>query len=120
MFTYSCLIRTNSEELRDKLRALGYSICPCASESGSWDGLYTHAGVVHALSIGEHPNCIDCFEKEELFLAIAAIRDDSDADQYYTDGTLWEKSIHNEPSYYMKLHGWKATPKELLRYIAGL
>lgn len=120
MFTHSCFIRTNSQELRDKLYALGYSICPCASGLGSNDGLYTHNGVVHALSIGAPPHSIDCFEQESLFLAIAAIRDDSDADQYFTDGTLLEKSIYNEPSEYMKRNGRKATPKELLKYIAGL
>ena len=119
MFTHSCLIRTNSEELRDKLYALGYNICTCALSSES-DGLYTYNGVVHDLSIGAPPNCIDCFEQEALFLAIAAIRDDSDADQYYTDGILWEKSIHNEPSEYMKRNGWKATPKELLKYMVGI
>lgn len=120
MFTHSCLIRTNSQELRDKLYALGYNICPCASGLESNDGLYTEHGVVHALSVGAPPNCIDCFEHESLFLAIAAIRDDSDADQYFTDGTLWEKTIYNEPSKYMKLNGRKATPKELLKYMIGL
>lgn len=33
---------------------------------------------------------IDCGTNEELFLAIAALRDDTDENQWFTDGYHWE------------------------------
>ena len=121
MFTHRCFIRKNTEELRDKLHSLGYVICTCATMDSLSDGLYTFNGVVHSLFDDSNPNdSVDCLDNEELFLAVAAVRDDSEADQYYTDGRIWEKSIHNEPSEYMKRNGRKATPNELLKYMIGL
>jgi len=34
---------------------------------------------------------IDCGTNEALFLAIAALRDDTDKNQWFTDGNLWFK-----------------------------
>lgn len=36
-------------------------------------------------------NGIDCGTNEELFLALAALRDDIDKNQWFTDGDLWFK-----------------------------
>ena len=68
---------------------------------------------------------IDCGENEKLFLALAALRNDTDIHQYFTDGTKWVISdIHSlfelkeyfeEVGFnYSKTH--KATVEELINH----
>lgn len=57
---------------------------------------------------------IDCGTNEELFLAIAALRNDTDKCQWFTDGDLWFKcgdEVRNEGR---KIH--KATVNELIEH----
>jgi hypothetical protein len=69
---------------------------------------------------------IDCGTNEKLFLAIAALRDDSDYMQWFTDGKTWKVSDwRNAKSHF---HDWyryfgytgtnphKATVEELIQY----
>lgn len=107
MFTTRCFIRKNTPELQDKLKKLGYRICCCCKFKdniwlhnfisnehdryeihglGAWDVEDNQEEVLNLFLIGnaEHPNpAIDCGENEELFLAIAALRDDTDINQYF-------------------------------------
>ena len=88
-FTTAAFIRRNTSELRKKLEELGYK---CSSLRRDRSCLYTAAylNVYHSI----HPewldnedirktNDIDCETNEELFLAIAALRDDTSANQYW-------------------------------------
>ena len=63
-------------------------------------------------------NSIDCGTNEELFLAIAALRDDSDNLQWFTDGNgYWQLCIgkFRYPNLaYEKVH--KATVEELIEH----
>jgi len=66
---------------------------------------------------------IDCGTNEELFLAIAALRDDTDKYQWFTDGDLWFKcgdEVCNETiEYYLNKYGrkiHKATVNELIEH----
>lgn len=59
---------------------------------------------------------IDCGENEVLFIALAALRDDRNANQWFTDGKSFEKSAREFPSRYMMMHGHKATADELVEY----
>ena len=43
----------------------------------------------HFTDSDNHPNSIDCGTNEELFLAIAALRDDNDYMQFFTNGIIW-------------------------------
>ena len=70
--------------------------------------------------VSENTSYIDCGINEELFLAIAALRDD-DINQWFTDGIRWELCGVDEASYY----GWKniyksvfhkATLEELIKH----
>ena len=111
-FTTSCFIRKNSEELKKKLSDMGYYICPCANfEDAVWLDTSKIGGTVHGVGyfdseikytdctrekelkrfISENPEKIDCGINEELFFAIAALRDDSDINQ-------WFVTEENEPS----------------------
>jgi hypothetical protein len=107
MFTTKCFIRKNTPELRNKLENLGYHICSCCKFKdniwlhnlisdkhdryeihglGAWDVEDNQEEVLNLYLIGnaEHPNpAIDCGENEELFLALAALRDDTDKYQWF-------------------------------------
>ena len=103
-FTTRCFIRKNSKELQKKLADIGYSICRCVNfTNAEWLNTLTINGTVHVKGyldeemefhdwtvekelnrfvIG-NPKYVDCGENEELFLAIAALRDDSDIHQWF-------------------------------------
>lgn len=92
-FTTSCFIRKNTPELRKRLEALGYRPLLCIKDG---ECLCTTSNLGHYHSIpatlfdNKDPHStydcvgrIDCGTNEELFLAIAALRDDTSANQYW-------------------------------------
>ena len=147
-FTTRCFIRKNSKELQKKLANIGYDICRCVNfEKVEWLHTLPINGTVHGKGYFDeemefhdwtvekelnrfvigNPTYIDCGENEDLFLAIAALRDDSDIHQWFTDGENWVKSdIHNLIKFkeyfegigfdYHKTH--KATVEELIKHFA--
>lgn len=104
-FTTPCFIRKNTQELRRGLEELGYF-----NDSPEWTnncsiiwayqypmkGFDTPNYVIadsfdipfdkHSALCGKF---VDCGTNEELFLAIAALRDDTDKYQWFTDGDKW-------------------------------
>ena len=103
-FTTRCFIRKNSKELQEKLANIGYSICRCVNfENAEWLDTLPINGTVHGKGYFDaemefhdwtvekelnrfvigNPKYVDCGENEELFLAIAALRNDSDIHQYF-------------------------------------
>ncbi|MBD5173816.1 MAG: hypothetical protein HDT08_04175 [Bacteroidales bacterium] len=135
-FTTPCFIRKNTPELRKKLEELGYTFLP--NGYAEWnipieELPYLQCNTERNLSyyIGKNGwmDGIDCGENEQLFLALAALREDSDKFQWFCDDeegeykSLFfckyddvEKHIHNE------MDGWdcegfhKATPAELIEH----
>lgn len=98
MFTQPCFIRKNIEELRNLLGILGYKYEP--QYDNTCDALHTRIGCSYGQPhfVDEHyedlvPNDdfdgIDCGTNSELFLAIAALRDDSDKFHWFTDDENW-------------------------------
>lgn len=104
-FTTPCFIRKNTQELRRGLKELGYfNNSPQWTNNCSiiWAYQYPMKGFdtpnyviadsfdipfdKHSALCGKF---IDCGTNEELFLAIAALRDDTDKYQWFTDGDLW-------------------------------
>ena len=93
MFTQECFIRKNTKELRKKLRDLGFLDNTCFTSFDNF--LYTLGGDYYTCKdYNKFSNmrseefvsrCIDCGTNEELFLAIAALRDDSDYMQWFVD-----------------------------------
>nr|DAL76353.1 MAG TPA: hypothetical protein [Caudoviricetes sp.] len=138
-FTTPCFIRKNTQELRRGLKELGYfNNSPQWTNNCSiiWAYQYPMKGFdtpnyviadsfdipfdKHSALCGKF---IDCGTNEELFLAIAALRDDTDKYQWFTDGDLWFKcgdEVCNETiEYYLnkydrKIH--KATVNELIEH----
>lgn len=99
MFTTKCFIRMNTPELRAKLEKMGYQVCHCA-EGATAVFLMAVEGDIHAVHYEEldifadevkSGKCklIDCGDNEFLFLALAAMRDDTDNDQLFTNGIDW-------------------------------
>lgn len=92
-FTTSCFIRKNTPELRKRLEALGYK--PLLSiEDGEClstaSNLENYHSIPATLFDDKDPyrtyDCagrIDCGTNEDLFLALAALRDDTDKEQFF-------------------------------------
>ena len=126
MFIQSAFIRKNSPYLQEKLKEMGYktdsiSVNTRCIATSSTHGSFTVIDESRFDSINPHvtwnnSNRIDCGDNEELFLAIAALRDDTDYMQWFTDGNIWEVSNNDLPSRYMQLNGHKATVEELIEY----
>ena len=107
-FTTPCFIRKNTPELRKKLEELGYNILNSGNttlDAHNYDGNGSHKsieegraiitsygnlyGVIYDIDTVTKKGRIDCGTNEELFLAIAALRDDTDKNQWFTDGDKW-------------------------------
>ena len=105
-FTTSCFIRKNTSQLQNKLADIGYSICRCANfTNAEWLNTLPMNGTIHGKGyfdaemefadwtvekelsrfVSDNPKYVDCGENEDLFLAIAALRDDSDVYQYFVN-----------------------------------
>ena len=128
-FIHPCFIRKNTPELRRKLEELGY-IPP----SRIWYDENFAIGTIHRNNVGEYivfkidddferviaPSYpyIDCGTNEDLFLALAALRDDSDKKQWFVHDYQYQKVwIFSEMEDYGKewfVH--KATVEELIEY----
>lgn len=130
MFTQSCFIRKNTSELRNKLEELGYTtstICKGCNIATSYIlGKYSIISDWQLNSTNPHitwnnGHRIDCGTNEELFLAIAALRDDSDYMQWFTYGEKWFQNQQNdiEVIRYGKdnpIIFYKATVEELIEH----
>lgn len=83
-FITACFIRKNTPELRKKLEELGYKkygnpfqITDDSKLITTIDGEYV------PYNVPLDDSFIDCGTNEELFLAIAALRDDTDENQWF-------------------------------------
>ena len=92
MFTTPCFIRKNTPELINKLINLGYVKALFDEEYTKSEayGLIVDQGDIAPLEHGIQEmelmftyNFIDCGENEELFLALAALRDDTLINNFY-------------------------------------
>ena len=101
MFTTPCFIRKNTSELREKLEKLGYRAA--LNGHGEWfipmDELpYLETFPRSKSYMGRagfwSTSVIDCGTNEELFLALAALRDDSDSHQYF----IFTKDVQMGPA----------------------
>ena len=118
-FTTPCFIRKNTEALRKNLEEVGYKMLSPIE----YDNLECSDNWVNDIKSLNDCNGIDCGTNEELFLALAALRDDTDKYQWFTDGDLWFKcgdEVCNETiEYYLNEYGrkiHKATVDELIEH----
>ena len=125
-FTTPCFIRKNTPELRKKLEKLGYrlfgeeldeDLCIFTSPECGLYNIEFFSNIPHP----EETDSIDCGTNENLFLAIAALRDDTDRKQWFTDDYHWE-ICPDEVAYinaWIDRYGYsphKATVEELIEH----
>ena len=131
MFTQRCFIRKSTKSLTDRLYRLG-------NRSGR---RFWHIDYLTILAAyGDYFTCldderrndkflincgfVDCGTNEELFLSIAALRDDSDKFQYFTNGVFWIKcsqlelkhELDNNYEEFCVADFHKATVQELIEH----
>lgn len=85
-FTTAAFIRRNTPELRKKLEKLGYYMHPECMDDDRGNYLFVNREYYLNIPLGyleELSRSIDCGTNENLFLAIAALRDDTSANQYW-------------------------------------
>ena len=136
MFTQKCFIRKNTPEIRKRLDEIGRAFIEnghgewrihvdnneylfCGDEQFCDDRIYYYIGRVCKPIEG-----IDCGTNEELFFAVAALRDDSDKFQYFTNGVFWIKcsqlelkhELDNNYEEFCVADFHKATVKELIEH----
>lgn len=147
-FTTPCFILKNTQELRKKLEKLGYEILNFGDttlDAHNYDGKGSHKsieegkvittsygnlyGVVYDVDTITKEGRIDCGTNEELFLAIAALRDDTDNNQLFTngkgdwsiyrdrsDGGLPGMDFYGMPNDFDLSHYHKASVDELIKH----
>ena len=131
-FTTPAFIRKNTPELRKKLAVLGYKYDYRADFCH--DIIYVDAErneffPTFSSNITDDEIAIDCGTNEELFLAIAALRDDTDDNQWFTngkgdwgmyrdgsDGNLPGMDFFGMPNDFDLSHYHKATVNELIEH----
>ncbi|MGL5732311.1 MAG: hypothetical protein ACRCX5_14475 [Bacteroidales bacterium] len=120
-FNQPCFIRKNTPELIEYLQIIGYRTLHKRRLHLS-TGIFVQPPNWYG-GFKDEPNwdyeeLEDCGTNEELFKAIAALRDDTDDKQLFTDGNgYWQTCVgrfrfKNQP--FFKLH--KATVEELIEY----
>lgn len=138
VFTTAAFIRRNTPELRKKLEELGYKnygnpfqITDDSKLITTIDGEYV------PYNVPLDDSFIDCRTNEELFLAIAALKDDTDENQWFIcDVNHWDRSGNGEATVYAEIGEWifcksndddcardnhyhKATVEELIEHFKG-
>ena len=136
MFTQKCFIRKNTPEIRKRLDEIGRAFIE--NGHGEWR---IHVDKNEYLFCGDEQFCdgriyyyigrvckpiegIDCGTNEELFLAIAALRDDSDKHQWFTNDVFWIKcsqlelkhELDNNYEEFCVADFHKATVQELIEH----
>ena len=109
MFTQKCFIRKNNTPLILKLDSIGYKTNPLVSTEEFFNKKLflvtdTNGYFLPVKSQNILPGCLDCGKNEELFIAIASIRDDSPYMQHfiYNVDTMsikkgtWSLCVHND------------------------
>ena len=113
MFTQPCFIRKNTPELRKKLEELGYkkgvSPLPVGREDIYDRDLHLFENKYHFRTYTCYgvKNNIDCGTNEELFLALAALRDDTNENQWFiAQRTMWDENYNGEITVYYEENEW--------------
>lgn len=118
-FTTPCFIRKNTPELRKKLEELGYKnrnlyFYDCIGVV--YDGFDCISQWMFG-SIWDFADCIDCGTNEELFLAIAALRDNTDKFQWFISPEgVWVYNKGYDSILEVSLKWHKASVNELIEH----
>ena len=120
-FIQECFVRNpeNKFHLIAELTLLGYqAMYMCWRNNIGGANLVGEGQTWHCTDSDNKPWCIDCGTNEEMFLSLAALRDDTDKNQWFVDDIagVWERSESELTSKYMQLNGHKATAEEIVEH----
>ena len=96
MFTQQCYIKKNSKELREKLIQIGRNLnhgkvwgtyLVCFRTEDTNEDLFVASPESDLKNAPGFHSMIDCGTNEDLFLALAALRDDTDENQWFVLNT---------------------------------
>ena len=95
MFTQQCLIHKNTKEIINFLNEIGYTLYEGSDNFSKNVACSCKFNTYFTFDDDEYvfPNIIDCKKNKELFFAVAALRDDSDRFQWFTNDVFWIKCI---------------------------
>lgn len=100
MFVRECLLRNVGEAKMHVIYELtkrGYSPMYMKFENNvGGNNMVCEGQTWHCTDSDNKPHCIDCGENIDLFLAIAALRDDTDYMQWFTNGNEWFQNKQND------------------------
>ena len=127
MFTQQCFIRSNSWQIINTLIKFEKNVLnkePNGYIVSNEELVYSVCDEEEYLENMILNGFIDCGTNEELFLSIAALRDDSDKFQYFTNGVFWIKcsqlelkhDLDNNYEEFCVADFHKATVQELIEH----
>ena len=126
MFTQQCLIHKNTKEIINFLNEIGYTLYEGSDNFSKNVACSCKFNTYFTFDDDEYvfPNTIDCKKNKELFFAVAALRDDSDKFQYFTNGEKWIKcsqlelkhELDNNYEEFCVADFHKATVEELIEH----
>ena len=123
-FTQPCFIRKNTPELCNKLEKFGYEPCyQMTLRPDKYDNLFVSSKYGDRYfgydndnmqefnkeinELIESKQLIDCGDNEELFLALAALRDDSNENQWFiATNDKWDEDYNGEITVYYDEGDW--------------
>ena len=123
MFTQPCLIRDYNNDLISKIENIGYRNYGNPFQFTDYSILYTTIdGYYVPYKVQVDSSWIDCGTNEELFFAVAALRDDSDRLQWFVhqDGSFLKCECDSKIDMwgdfeYPEIYPRKATVEELIK-----
>jgi hypothetical protein len=126
MFTQNCYIKKNTKYLRDRLSSFGYKLnhgkawgeyLACFKIKDTEECRFVATPEYDLKNMPDFKNAVDCGTNEELFLAIAALRDDSNKNQWFTDGANWcFHDLDKEADWLINKSWRKATVEKLIEH----
>ena len=127
-FTTPCFVRVENPEKRKELiewlEGIGYKLEYLRNDGvivlTSENRVYVYGEAVHEIIKSDY-DAIDCGENTELFKALAAMNDENDREQWFTDGYHFELCPTNKAdmvAWHMmyRTKPRKATAEEIVEY----
>ena len=122
-FTQECFIRNPENKFRliIELERLGYNAMYLSWRNNiGGSNLVCEVQTWHCTDSDNKPWCIDCGNNEDMFLALAALRDDNDYQQWFVNDVTgtWERTGGYTPPNHMIMNKHKASAKEIVEHFS--
>lgn len=117
-FTTPCSTTINTPHLNEKLESIGYKMLFSARQGlgkrlNAWNGFVASADDILT------EDFIDCGDNEELFIALASLREGTDYGQWFTNGEEWHLYSFLGPFRILDDTWHKATVDEIIRHFTN-